>query len=80
MISQFNRVFVSDGSVLTDVSIKATDYKTDAFTWDCQNPMYISSYLPFNNKYFDIKVANDQTLDLKIWSRRESSPCTLMEE
>lgn len=65
----FERFFWDDDGTLTDQTKEWSDPHSNTALWDGKSYLYISSYLPFNHKYFDIDVANDQdgTLAIEIW-------------
>ncbi len=65
----FERFFWDDDGTLKDQTIEWSNPHADSAIWDGKSRLYMSSFLPFNTKYFDITVANDQggTLDIDIW-------------
>lgn len=69
----FERFFWNDDSTLTDQTIEWSNPFTATALWDAKSYLYVSSFLPFNHKYFDISAANDQagTLTVEIWYNNE---------
>jgi len=65
----FERFYWDDDGTLTDQTIEWSDPHSETALWDGKSYLYISSFLPFNHRYFDIGVANDQagTLAIQIW-------------
>ena len=65
----FERFYWNDDGTLTDQTIQWANPHSNAAVWDGQSYLYISSFLPFNHKYFDVSVANDKagTLAVQIW-------------
>jgi len=63
------RFFWDDDGTLKDQTKEWSNPHADSAIWDGKSRLYMSSFLPFNTKYFDITVANDQggTLDIDIW-------------
>lgn len=62
----FERFFFNDDGTLVDRTREWSNPYTSTGTWDCKSYLYVSSYYPFNHKYFDISTANDQAGDLSI--------------
>lgn len=67
------RVIWSDNSVLKDISAEVNDFSRDSYVIPlvaAQDKIYIGSELPFNHKYFDVSVVNDQAsvISIKIWT------------
>jgi hypothetical protein len=72
-VKMFERFFWDDDGTLKDQTIEWSNPHSDSAIWDGKSRLYMSSFLPFNTKYFDITVANDQggTLDIDIWYNDE---------
>ena len=67
----FERFFWDNNGTLEDKTIEWTNPNSKTAPYDGQGYIYISSYLPFNHRYFDIDIVNDQGGTLKIdhwWS------------
>lgn len=67
-----HRILWKDGVTLRDVSIAATDWRGDAFTfaYTAGDYLYIGCELPFGYKYFDVSVVNAiaATPTVELWS------------
>lgn len=59
MLAQWIRIFYSNGSSLTDYSIAAQNSDDIPFAITASTDyLYVGQYYPFNNAYFELKVAN----------------------
>jgi hypothetical protein len=69
----FERFYWDNDGTLTDQTIEWSNPYSNAAVFDGKSYLYISSYLPFNHRYFDISVANDQggTLSIEHWYNDE---------
>ena len=65
----FERFYYDDDGTLVDRTIEWSNPYTTTGAYGCEGYLYVSSYLPFNHKYFDITTANDKTgtLTVDIW-------------
>jgi len=65
----FDRYFIDDAGTIIDRTIPWSNPFTATGAWDCKTYLYVSSFFPFNHKFFEIETANDQagTLTIDIW-------------
>jgi hypothetical protein len=65
----FERFYYDDDSTLVDRTIAWQNPYTATGAYDCKSYLYMSSYLPFNHRYFDIATANNKTgtLSVDVW-------------
>ena len=65
----FERFFWDNDGTLTDGTISWSNPHNLSSVWDAKSYLYVSSFLPFNHKYFDIKTANDKngTLTIEVY-------------
>ena len=65
----FERFFYNDDAVLVDRTIEWSNPYSATGAWDAKSYLYISSFLPFNHRYFDVSTANDKagTLSVDVW-------------
>lgn len=71
-----NRVIFSNNGSLSDLSIVLSDYKSQTSVIDYvlnEDYLYIGGDLPFNHRYFDVSVVNDQASSVlvDIWNGTE---------
>jgi hypothetical protein len=62
----FERFLWNDAGTLEDQTIEWSDPYAETAAWDAKSYLYVSSFLPFNHKYFDIATANDQSGTLSV--------------
>lgn len=69
----FERYFYNDDGTLVDRTIEWSNPYSSTGAWDAKSYLYISSYLPFNHRYFDVSTANDKsgTLTIDVWYNSE---------
>jgi len=65
----FERFFYNDDATLVDRTIEWSNPYSSTGAWDAKSYLYISSFLPFNHRYFDVATANDKagTLSIDVW-------------
>jgi len=64
-----SRIIWSDNTVLKDVSTSLNNYKSGTLVLPlvaAEDFIYIGSDFPFNHRYIDVKVANDQTAGINV--------------
>lgn len=68
MLNEFIRVLYSDNGTLTDYSL-ASQTKSETIALPmvaAEDYLYVGQYLPFNNLFFEIETANDQTASFEV--------------
>lgn len=75
MISN-QRVIFDNNGVLYDYSVELCDYRAKSVVFDYtagEDALYIGTYLPFNHKYIELDVANDQAsvATINVWDGEE---------
>lgn len=72
------RVIHNDGGTLKDLSAQLSDARSPALVVEYASGdyLYIGSELPFNHRYFDVQVANDQaaTPTVELWTGNTWTP------
>lgn len=64
------RVIWSDNSILKDLTLALSDYRSDAVVFpyvSLDDYLYIGSELPFNSRYFDLGTVNNVAASVAIW-------------
>lgn len=62
----FNRLLLKENAIINDVSMGLSDLWGEPTDWNGMGYLYISSFLPFNHKYFEIYNPNDQAATVAI--------------
>ena len=73
----FERFYWDNDGTLPDQTIEWSYPYGDHAVYDGKSRLYMSSYLPFNNRYFDLALINDQpdaSLSIDVWYSDEWVP------
>lgn len=80
MLLQSSRIIFSDNGSLLDLSVLLNDYLTGSAVVPivaADDALYIAGDFPFNHRYFDVSVANDQAsaVTVETWDGKEWQAC-----